>query len=417
MSLLLLLASVGAEVLKDDGDSSPLPLLPSATAASASASNSSFQSFVDGFQHHLLHNNQLSLAIAFSVLSLAFALYIVRQSSSYSVHVSALYVYPVKGCRGVSVRSARYDRLGFVHDRRYMLVRYDAASQSSFLVDDVAAVDRQALSKQAGIPVFYSQRTHPRMALLQPRIDEARGLLLLAIPGQPELPIPLTPPASAPTLAVKVWKDVCLTSLYESADITAALTRYLGSPAVLVTLLRGDVAAHYRPLDPQFDSSSPPQSIHSAFSDAYPFLLCSEPSLAALNAEVAKRQTPMAAFRPNIVVDGPRALLPAWDEDYWKELRIEREPFTAPKPCDRCAVPTVHPETGERDEHYEPIQTMREQRAKTVGADGASDGKVYFGMNCVQGKAEGEVSVGDVVQVVSRRQRFVEPWSSDKKRD
>ena len=410
MSPLLFLISVGAEVAVDHGSTS-VPLLPS-------PSDSTFQSFLDGFQHYILHNPQLSLVIAFSVLSLLFAHYIVRQSSSYSVYVSSLYIYPIKGCAPIPLTASKYDRLGFLHDRRYMLVKRDPATFSSFLLDDAAIInlDRRALRSQPAIPVFFSQRTHPRMALLQPRIDEARQSMILTIPSQPDLVIPLVPPPSAPTLAVKVWADVCLTSVYESPAITAALTEYMGEPTVLVTLYQGSAATHHRPLDPQFDSSNPSMSIHAAFGDGYPFLLTTEPSLEALNAAVQTRKTPMVAFRPNIVVNGPGHLLPPWDEDYWKALTIEGQPFTTPKPCQRCAVPTIHPETGERDELYEPIQTMREQRAKTVGEGGANDGKVYFGMNCVQGKAEGEVKVGDLVQVLSRKKQFIEHLS-DKKRD
>ena len=146
--------------------------------------------------------------------------------------------------------------------------------------------------------------------------------------------------------------------------------------------------------DRRFDPSPSPLSIHSAFTDGYPFLLTSTPSLRALNAATPTRTTPMLAFRPNIVVDGPPHLLPPWDEDYWKELRIEGQPLVATKPCQRCAVPTVHPDTGERDARYEPIATMREQqRVRMTGGDGQADGKVYFGMNCVQMKPEGVISV------------------------
>ena len=38
-----------------------------------------------------------------------------------SAHVSALHVYPVKGCRGIPVSSAEVDALGLVGDRRFLI--------------------------------------------------------------------------------------------------------------------------------------------------------------------------------------------------------------------------------------------------------------------------------------------------------
>ena len=404
--MLALLLDAAVAVAGADADA-PL-LLPA-------PSNSTLHVFVTNVRHYMLHNNQMSLIIAFSLLSLAFALYTLLRSSSFSPHVSRLYIYPIKGCAPIALTEAHYDRLGFRHDRRWMLVRKDEHF-NRFLVTDESSIDRAALHRAPGIPAFLSQRSHPRMALMQPRIDDAARELILAIPGQPDLHIPFTPPSPAPTVAVKLWADVVLTSVYTSPAISSALTAFLGQETVLVTLLRADPQSHHRPLDERYDPTPSSLSIHAPFSDGYPFLLTTVPSLAALNAVTPTRVTPMVAFRPNIVVDGPLRLLPPWDEDYWKAFAIDTQRFHAVKPCDRCAVPTVHPDTGERDPLYEPIQTMREQRAKTVGSEGKADGKVYFGMNVVQESVEGVVRVGDLVRVTARRTRFIEQIR-DKKKD
>ena len=429
LSLLLLLA---AEVAASNAVDPSLPLLPSPP----SLSNSTFLLFLSNVQHHLLHNNQLSLVIAFSLLSLAYGLYTLYRPSSYAITITQLYIYPIKGCAGIPLTSSRYDRLGLLHDRRWMLVHADPTTYPSFLLPDThtSSIDRTSLHRDPHIPTFLSQRTHPRMALLTPHIDAAARTLTLTFPPSSHLAplvIPLTPPilsspSSPPTtLPVKLWSDVVLTSIYTDPLISSSLSTFLGTPTLLVTLHNGHSATHHRPLDPRFDPSPPALSIHSAFSDGYPFLLTSSPSLSALNAACATRTTPMLAFRPNIVVDGPPTLLPPWAEDYWKEIRVEGVDgggggsgvFVASKPCARCAVPTVHPETGERDAAYEPIATMREQvRAKTVGEDGKGDGKVYFGMNLVQMKTEGVLSVGDLVTVLSKKQRFME-MVRDKKND
>jgi len=38
------------------------------------------------------------------------------------LQVCTLYIYPIKGCAGFKVSRARIDRLGFVGDRRWMVV-------------------------------------------------------------------------------------------------------------------------------------------------------------------------------------------------------------------------------------------------------------------------------------------------------
>ena len=38
------------------------------------------------------------------------------------MHISALHIYPIKGCRGVSVTSAMVEDIGLADDRRYLVV-------------------------------------------------------------------------------------------------------------------------------------------------------------------------------------------------------------------------------------------------------------------------------------------------------
>ena len=57
------------------------------------------------------------------------------------MHITRVFVYPVKSLRGYAVSAAEIDVLGFVGDRRFLLV--DAQNQ------------------------FLTQRTLPRMALIE----------------------------------------------------------------------------------------------------------------------------------------------------------------------------------------------------------------------------------------------------------
>src|SRR3954464_13147367 len=94
------------------------------------------------------------------------------------MHVSALHIYPVKSCRGLTVPSAEVDDHGFVGDRRFMVV---TAAEGMFL----------------------TQRAHPRMALIETSLTSTS--LFLSSPGRGAVTVPLD--ASHGQRRVTVWKS------------------------------------------------------------------------------------------------------------------------------------------------------------------------------------------------------------------
>ena len=387
------------------------------------STNSTLTSFLNTALHHLVHNSQISLIIAFTLLSLAAGLYAALTATHNSaISITQLYIYPLKGAAPVPLQEAQYDRLGFKYDRRFMAVRKTKQIRE-FTYKQASEYSEEKVRGKEGLPTFHSQRQHPRMCLMRPVIDEKAGTLTLTAPNQPSLTVPLTPPATSPLLAVKVWDDVVLTSMYTDERTSEWLSTFFGEPSCLVTLIHGSAAEHHRPLDARFDPSEPTLGIHTSFTDGFPLLIASAASLRALNAAIpSKRTVPMIAFRPNIVVDGPPQLLPAWAEDYWSVVEIgEGEVLDVTKPCDRCAVPTTLVDEGKRDPLYEPVMTMRQQRNMAVekanGGQVTDDGKVYFAMNCVQRRPSGKLQVGDVVKVVAKKQRFIEQLYHSRKRE
>ena len=386
------------------------------------STNGTLTSFLQNSVHYLIHNNQWSLILAFTLLSLAAGLYTALTSTHHTaISVTHLYIYPLKGAAPIQLDEAHYDRLGFKHDRRFMAVK-KTARIGDFTFRRASEYREEAVRGKEGLPVFHSQRQHPRMSLMRPAIDDKTATMTLTAPDQPSLKVPLTPPPTSPLVAVKVWDDIILTSMYEDEHTNEWLTTFFGEPTVLVTIIHGSTAEHHRPLDARFDPSAPELNIHTSFTDGYPFLLTSAVSLRALNAAIpSKRIVPMVAFRPNIVVDGPPQLLPAWAEDYWAAVEVgDGEVLDVTKPCDRCAVPTTLIDEGKRDPLYEPVITMRQQRTMAVEKAGGAvvdDGKVYFGMNCIQRRPSGSMRVGDVVKVVAKKQRFIEPLYHSRKRE
>jgi uncharacterized protein YcbX len=93
--------------------------------------------------------------------------------------VSALFVYPVKSCRGIALRNARVEARGIRYDRRW------------------AVID------EAGTTL--TQRVHPRLALVDVALDTEALVLSSSAAGAPELRTPLAPQAER--RRVTVWRD------------------------------------------------------------------------------------------------------------------------------------------------------------------------------------------------------------------
>lgn len=263
------------------------------------------------------------------------------------VTLTQLSVYPVKSCRGLSLGTATLDRWGLQHDRNWMVV--DAENR------------------------FVSQRTEPRLALVEPALGPE--WMTLRAPDMPALELPVAGRAG-PERTVGIWEDSC--RALDQGDAAAEwFSRYLGKPMRLVR-----VGASY---ERAVSKLRYPSGAEVSFADGFPLLLLSVASLAALNARLAI-PLPMNRFRPNLVVDG----CPAFAEDSWTRLRIGEARFQVVDACKRCVTTTVDQATGTAGK--EPLATLATFRRHP-------DGSVIFGSNVVH-DGVGTLRVGDGVEVL-----------------
>ncbi|MEL7237038.1 MAG: MOSC N-terminal beta barrel domain-containing protein, partial [Chloroflexota bacterium] len=228
--------------------------------------------------------------------------------------------------------------------------------------------------------MFFTQREHPRMALIQPRFEG--DSMVLAAPGLPEIATPLYMD-DAPHTDITVWRDTMQAG--DAGDEMAAwLGDYLGVAARLFALTEKTVR--------MTDAAYSPQQSRVGFADGYPLLVVTEESLAELNRRIeqrGKQPVPMARFRPNVVLKGAAA---GFDEDHWTALMINEGRFDVVKPCARCAITTVDPQTGTVPDVAEPLGTLATFRK---GANGG----VIFGQNVIH-RANITLSVGDAVTLL-----------------
>jgi uncharacterized protein YcbX len=266
------------------------------------------------------------------------------------ITLSEIIFYPVKSCAGISVAQALLTEAGLevdgLADREWMLVNSDGQ--------------------------FLTQREHPRMALVTPRVQG--GVLQLSAPGQAPFGIDIHQPGSGGGIAVRIWDDHVLAD--DCGDLAAAwFSQAIGAPCRLVrfpagarrltsTRWTGGVAAPTR------------------FADGYPVLVIGAASLADLNDKLVaagRPALPMDRFRPNLVIDG----LDAFEEDYVDTFGLGGVRLKAVKPCPRCPIPSVDQATGVPG--ADPLDILQAYRRKSQ-----LDGAVCFGMNCIISAGAGQ---------------------------
>ena len=289
------------------------------------------------------------------------------------MHLTGLFLYPVKSFRGCAVSAAAVDALGLVGDRRFLVVDEHGA--------------------------HLTQRPLPRMALISTALDPTH--LTLSADGAASVRIPRhssLDPYPATLRTVSIWRSQGLIAEDCGREVSAWLSAFLGVTCHLVRIgekFRRPVLDH-----PAF-SAAPANTpisddrIVSAdlfnFSDGYPFLVVSEASLAHLNdrlASIGEEPVPMDRFRPSLVVNG----CPAYAEDTWSRLRIGAITFRSGGPCARCTVVTTDQVTGERG--HEPLRTLASYRRDPTDAT-----CINFALNLTHETKSGTLRLGDAVEL------------------
>ncbi len=263
-----------------------------------------------------------------------------------SYTLSDIIIYPVKSLAGIHLTSWQVTETGFQYDRKWMLV------------------DNQGQ--------FLSQRRLPKMALIKTALTANE--LILSAPDQEDLVLSLTP-ADGEVIVSTIWHDQCA-SRRISRHTDRWFSDFLAIDCRLVYLPDEVI----RPVDTRYAETTD----QVGFADGFPFLLIAENSLTALNQAMQLNLT-MNRFRPNLVI----ADCPSYAEDSWRKIRIGAIDFRLPKPCSRCAVPTIDPDTAQTGK--EPLTTLNRLRKW--------QNKVYFGQNAIHNQS-GMLTVGDSVQII-----------------
>lgn len=261
------------------------------------------------------------------------------------LQLSEIWIYPIKSITGIQLEEANVLQRGFQFDRRWMIVDNNNT--------------------------FLSQRTYPELALLDLTISDTSLQISKRTNPEDKIETPLFP-ALLQEIEVTIWNDkVFAWTVDPAAD--AWLSEFLDQPVKLVYM--GDQAER------QIDLKYSEDGENVSFADGYPYLMISEASLADLNGRL-KEPVSMRRFRPNLIVAGASA----FEEDTWSKIQIGDLTFRVVKPCARCVLITVDPQTAEKG--AEPLKTLSSYRFE--------NNKVLFGQNLIADKP-GILKQGDAI--------------------
>ena len=249
---------------------------------------------------------------------------------SHSLHIASLHHYPLKSAQGIALNQAHMNPMGLEQDRRWVLI--DEAGK------------------------FLSQRTCAAMGAIAVVAHEQQ--LTICFHGQTHIAIA----NPEHLIAANVWGDTLENCFAVQPEIDTWLSYELGISVRLVycpdSAIR-IVDVHYAGLGQR-----------TAFSDGFPLLVISQSSLDEL-ARQWGAPINFRRFRPNLIVGG--ACEP-FAEDHWRSIRVGDAIFDLVKPCTRCVIPSLDPDTQIPTDGF--LRFLAAQRRK-------EDGKVYLGQNAI----------------------------------
>lgn len=246
-----------------------------------------------------------------------------------------LYVYPIKSCGPILLNKVECTTLGL---------------KDGWLRDRVLMVVDEKNN-------FITARAYPQLLLVKPLVRNS--ILTLSYDGMETLHVNLAEvlalqkPQQAKVWGVNVPVHDCG---WEAGEWFSRLLSKTVASFKLVYYASHDSRGLRDPKDKFFKIT---KKDTGAFPDEVAYNLINEASVDDLNTRLDKdSEVSPRNFRPNFVLTGAKA----YEEDNWKFIKIGDNVFKIIKPCTRCILTTIDPETGAHNAKTEPLETLKTYR-------------------------------------------------------
>ncbi|KAL4709850.1 hypothetical protein ACJJTC_000337 [Scirpophaga incertulas] len=286
-----------------------------------------------------------------------------------------LYIYPIKSCAPVKPDHAECTvlglRNGWLRDRVLMIV-----DEKNNCV---------------------TARNQPQMLLIHPTVRSS--ILTLTHPNMEPMHVNLAEViVTQKPVTATVWGlDVPVRDC--GAEVSDWITRICNLTSQRLRLVY--YASHECRINKKMSSIKANYKFrkndNGALPDETPYNLLNQASVNELNTRLKNTKVTTLNFRPNFVFSGNEA----FEEDKWSFVKIGETVFEVLKPCARCTLTTIDPETGERNSKTEPLETLRSYRqTDDPHMRQASGNSPLMGLQMALRSGSGEVTLNDPIYVV-----------------
>ena len=218
--------------------------------------------------------------------------------------LKSISIYPIKSLNGLDLSSAEVFQHGLKFDRNWMLV--DSNNK------------------------FITRRERPELSLIETNLST--NAFAFSFNNQSESLALETNVFQQEKIESKVW-DSNVFGFEVSKNLNTFFSDFLKEEVRLIRMPHQPERIEMAPLTGESTSSS--------FADSFPILVLGSASLDALNAQL---EEPIDAryFRPNLLFQTERS----FDEDDWQAIQVGNVLLRKAKPCGRCRMINVNPDTG-----------------------------------------------------------------------
>jgi len=295
-----------------------------------------------------------------------------------TVYIKDIRIYPIKGCKPISLSSSLCTEHGLQYDREYCLM---------------STLKRQKILNQSN---------NAALIWIQSVVDD-KGIRISA-PGMKNSIYVQRRYLEKDRVSIKYWNYRQGISGFDQGEMASQwITKYLSlhglKPQEQIRLILLDPhferKTHDDVTSKQFTKENEDRRSVVGFQNEFQFQVLSEESVDGLNEEMKRQKAynpkedkmKIDRFRPSLVLSSNGDLPPHW-EDEMTVFMAEDIKFYHTKRCDRCAVPTINQQTGVRHRKLKPtLMSYRTGKQLDYVLQPNYKDKMFFGSYFIHDKS------------------------------